>query len=107
MTAYVSAKHAVVGFTRALAREVAAKGVTVNAVCPGYTDTDIVAASVERIVATTGRTPDAARAALTASTPLKRLVRPDEVAATVAWLCRDDSAAVTGQAIAVDGGELA
>ena len=107
VTAYVSAKHAVVGFTRALAREVAAKGVTVNAVCPGYTDTDIVAASVERIVATTGRTPDAARAALTASTPLKRLVRPDEVAATVAWLCRDDSAAVTGQAIAVDGGELA
>jgi NAD(P)-dependent dehydrogenase (short-subunit alcohol dehydrogenase family) len=107
VTAYVAAKHALVGFTRALAREVAARGVTVNAVCPGYTDTDLVAASVERIVARTGRDASAARAALVAGNPQGRLVMPEEVASAVAWLCRDDSAAVTGQAIAVAGGELA
>ncbi len=106
VTAYVAAKHALVGFTRALARELAAKGVTVNAVCPGFTDTELTDASVERIVRTTGRTADAARAALVAGSPMGRLIAPTEVAATVAWLCRDDSAAITGQAIAVAGGEL-
>lgn len=107
VTAYVAAKHALVGLTRALAREVATSGVTVNAVCPGYTDTDLVAESVARIVERTGRAPDVARDALVASNPQRRLVRPDEVASAVAWLCHADSAAVTGQAIVVDGGELA
>lgn len=106
VTAYVAAKHAVVGLTRALAREVASKGITVNAVCPGYTDTDLVAASVDRIVASTGRSADEARAALVAGNPQGRLVTPAEVASAVAWLCRDDAASVTGQAIAIDGGEL-
>ena len=107
VTAYVAAKHAVVGLTRALAREVATKGVTVNAVCPGYTDTDLVSGAVERIVASTGRSAGEARAALVAGNPQRRLITPAEVASAVAWLCRDDAGSVTGQAITIDGGELA
>ncbi len=106
VTAYVAAKHAVVGLVRALARETAASGVTVNAVCPGFTDTDLVADSVARIVRTTGRTEEQARGALTASNPQGRLVRPDEVADAVRWLCGAGASAITGQAIAVAGGEL-
>ncbi len=106
VSAYVAAKHAVVGLVRALARETATRGVTVNAVCPGFTDTDLVAESVSRIVATTGRTADDARAALTASNPQGRLVRSEEVADAVLWLCSRGASAVTGQAIAVAGGEV-
>ena len=105
VSAYVAAKHAVVGLVRALAREVATRGVTVNAVCPGFTDTDLVTDSVQRIVQSTGRTPDEARAALVAANPQGRFVRPEEVADAVRWLCGPGAAAVTGQAIAVDGGE--
>lgn len=105
VAAYCAAKHGVLGLTRALALELARKGITVNAVCPGYTETDIVAQAVQTIVAKTGRTPDAAQAELAASNPQGRLVQPDEVAASVAWLARDDSASITGQAIAVCGGE--
>jgi NAD(P)-dependent dehydrogenase (short-subunit alcohol dehydrogenase family) len=96
----------VVGLVRALAREVATRGVTVNAVCPGFTDTDLVADSVARVVATTGRSPDDARAALTAGNPQGRLVTPEEVAHAVRWLCEPGASAVTGQAIAVAGGEV-
>ena len=106
MTAYCAAKHAVVGLTRALAIEVATKGVTVNAVCPGFTDTDIVKEAVANIVAKTGRTAEQAQAELASRNPQKRLVRPEEVANTVAWLCLPGSEAITGQAIAVAGGEL-
>lgn len=106
VSAYVAAKHAVIGFTRALALEVAQRGVTVNAVCPGFTDTDLVADSVARIVAATGRTEAQARAQLAASNPQNRLVRPEEVAQAVAYLCRRDSAAVTGVALPVAGGEI-
>lgn len=106
VSAYCAAKHGVIGLTRALALEVATKGVTVNAVCPGFTDTDIAKEAVANIVAKTGRTPEQARAELTSRNPQKRLVRPEEVAHTVVWLCLPGSEAITGQAIAVAGGEV-
>jgi NAD(P)-dependent dehydrogenase (short-subunit alcohol dehydrogenase family) len=106
VTAYCAAKHGVVGLTRALALEVATKGVTVNAVCPGYTDTDIVRETVTNIAAKTGRTSEQAQAELTSRNPQKRLVRPEEVANAVAWLCLPGSEAITGQAVAVAGGEV-
>ena len=106
VSAYVAAKHGVIGLTRALALEVAAKGVTVNAVCPGYTDTDIVREALANIVAKTGCDEAAARAGLAAGNPQKRLVQSAEVAAAVAWLCLPESAAMNGQAIAVAGGEV-
>lgn len=105
VSAYVAAKHALVGLTRALAQEVATKGVTVNAVCPGFTETEIVADSVARIVATTGRSEAEARAELVKHNPQRRLVRPEEVATAVLMLCLPGAAAVNGQALAVDGGE--
>jgi NAD(P)-dependent dehydrogenase (short-subunit alcohol dehydrogenase family) len=105
VSAYVAAKHALLGLTRALAQEVATKGVTVNAVCPGFTDTDIVADSVARIVAKTGRGEAEARAELAKHNPQRRLVQPDEVAQAVLMLCAPASSAINGQAIAVDGGE--
>ena len=106
VSAYCAAKHGVVGLTRALAIETARGNVTVNAVCPGYTDTDIVGEAIANIVAKTGKTRDEARAALVSRNPQQRLVRPDEVANATVWLCLPGSEAVTGQSIAVAGGEL-
>lgn len=106
VAAYVAAKHGVVGLTRALALEVATKGVTVNAVCPGYTETEIVREAVANIMAKTGRSEQQARAELAAANPQQRLVQPEEVANTVAWLCQPGAAAMNGQAIAVAGGEV-
>jgi NAD(P)-dependent dehydrogenase (short-subunit alcohol dehydrogenase family) len=104
VTAYCAAKHGVVGLTRALALEVARKDITVNAVCPGYTDTAIVRETVDKIVETTGRTREEALAELVKSNPQGRLIQPAEVADTVIWLCRQ--ASINGQAISVDGGEV-
>jgi NAD(P)-dependent dehydrogenase (short-subunit alcohol dehydrogenase family) len=106
VSAYCASKHAVVGLVRALAAETAATGVTVNAVCPGFTDTDMVAESLDRIVAKTGRSRDEALRELTRHNPQQRLIEPREVADAVLWLCGDGAAAVTGQAIAVSGGEV-
>jgi NAD(P)-dependent dehydrogenase (short-subunit alcohol dehydrogenase family) len=104
VTAYCAAKHGVVGLTRALALEVARRDITVNAVCPGYTDTAIVRETIDKIVETTGRSRDEALAELVKSNPQGRLIQPAEVADTVIWLCRQ--ASMNGQAIAVDGGEV-
>ncbi|HEY1152256.1 MAG TPA: SDR family NAD(P)-dependent oxidoreductase [Pseudolabrys sp.] len=106
VSAYAAAKHAVIGLVRSLALEVASSGVTVNAVCPGFTDTDLVAASVDNIVAKTGRSRDDAIAELARHNPQGHLVTPAEVADSVLWLCGDGASAVTGQAIVVAGGEL-
>ncbi|MGN6529513.1 MAG: SDR family NAD(P)-dependent oxidoreductase [Burkholderiaceae bacterium] len=105
-TAYAAAKHGVIGMTRSLALEVAARGIAVNAVCPGYTDTDIVRDGVARLIAATGRDEAAARATFSQASPLQRLVKPAEVAATVRWLCADAPAALTGQALSISGGEV-
>jgi NAD(P)-dependent dehydrogenase (short-subunit alcohol dehydrogenase family) len=105
VSAYVAAKHGLLGLTRALAQEVAGRGVTVNAVCPGFTDTDLIAGSVALIVARTGRPADEIRAELARANPMGRLVVPEEVAAGVLYLCGSAAGAVNGQALAVDGGE--
>ncbi|HET6183716.1 MAG TPA: SDR family NAD(P)-dependent oxidoreductase [Acetobacteraceae bacterium] len=105
-TAYVAAKHALVGFTRALAMETVKDGITVNAVCPGFTDTELVARSVATIAATSGRSAEEARELLARSNPAGRLVRPEEVAEAVAFLCRREAAAMTGQALVVACGEI-
>lgn len=106
VAAYCAAKHGLVGLTRALALELADKGVTVNAVCPGYTETDLVRDAVANIARRTGRSVDQARAELAAANPQGRLVQPDEVAHAVAWLCMPAASALNGQAVAVAGGEV-
>jgi NAD(P)-dependent dehydrogenase (short-subunit alcohol dehydrogenase family) len=106
VAAYCAAKHGVVGLTRALAMETAPKGITVNAVCPSYTDTDMARRAIATIVEKTGRSAEEAEAELVKKNPQARLVRPEEVAATVLWLCAPGAEALTGQAIAVAGGEV-
>lgn len=106
VSAYCAAKHAVVGLTRSLALETAKKGVTVNAVCPGYTETDLIRDTIDNIVKKTGRTVEDATAELAASNPQGRLVQPWEVAETVGWLALPTSAAITGQAVPIAGGEV-
>ena len=106
VSAYTAAKHGVIGLTRALAVELATKGVTVNAVCPGYTETEMLRESIANVVAKTGRSEKEARAQFSASNPQQRIVQPSEVADAVRWLCGDGAAAISGQSISVSGGEV-
>jgi NAD(P)-dependent dehydrogenase (short-subunit alcohol dehydrogenase family) len=103
---YTAAKHGLIGLTRALALETAHQGVTVNAVCPGFTDTDLIGDAVKTISAKTGRSAAEARAELARANPQGRLIDPAEVAHTVAFLCQPASGSITGQAIVIAGGEV-
>jgi NAD(P)-dependent dehydrogenase (short-subunit alcohol dehydrogenase family) len=106
VAAYCAAKHGVVGLMRALAMEFASKGVTVNAVCPGFTETPLLAGAVSNIVTKTGRSENDAKAELARANPQGRLVTPLEVAETVRWLCQPASQSIHGQAISISGGEV-
>src|SRR5262249_1024863 len=107
VSAYCAAKHALVGLPRSLAAETAARGITVNAVCPGYTDTDLVRDSIKRVAAKTGRAQADVLAEYQKDAPIGRLIRPEEVAAAVVYLCSPEAAAVTGTTLAIAGGVVA
>jgi 3-hydroxybutyrate dehydrogenase len=106
VSAYSATKHAVVGLVRSLALELASTRITVNAVCPGFTDTDLLTGSIDNIMKKTGRSHEQAVAELARHNPQGRLVTPAEVADTVLWLCGEGAGSITGQAIAVAGGEV-
>lgn len=105
-TAYCAAKHGLVGLTRALALEVAKSGVTVNAVCPGYTDTGVVRDAIRNISEKTARSEAEARESLVSFNPQQRLVQPAEIASAVLWLCSPGSGSMNGQSLAIAGGEV-
>ena len=103
---YAAAKHGVVGLTRSVALETASKGITANALCPGFVDSEMTQRNVAEIAKTTGRDPEDVLAGLAGFNPQGRLILPSEVAAAALWLCGPESAAVNGQAIALSGGEV-
>ena len=105
-TAYAASKHGVLGLTRSLALEVADRGITVNAVCPGYVETDMMGQAIDNVMARTGRTREEARAYFASQNPQQRVVQPGEVAEAVLWLCGDGAAGVNGAAIPISGGDV-
>ena len=105
-TAYAASKHGVLGLTRSLALEVADRGITVNAVCPGYVETDMMGHAIDNVMARTGRTREEARAYFASQNPQQRVVQPGEVADAVLWLCGDGAAGINGAAIPISGGDV-
>ncbi|MER8441862.1 SDR family oxidoreductase [Mesorhizobium sp. M1066] len=105
VASYVAAKHGVIGLMRALAAETVKSGVTVNAVCPGFVETEMLEQSLQRIIEKTGRSVEQARSSLASTNPQGRFIQPQEVAAAVLWLCGDAAQSITGQAISISGGE--
>ncbi|RUX76039.1 SDR family oxidoreductase [Mesorhizobium sp. M7A.F.Ca.US.001.04.1.1] len=105
VASYVAAKHGVIGLMRALAAETVKSGVTVNAVCPGFVETEMLEESIQRIIEKTGRSVEQARSSLASTNPQGRFIQPDEIAAAVLWLCGDAAQSITGQAISISGGE--
>ena len=106
VSAYCAAKHGVIGLTKSIAIELVRKNITVNALCPGYVETELLQRSIDNIVEKTNSSEDDARATLQAVNPQNRFVQPEEIAATVLWLCSPGAESVTGQAIALAGGEI-
>ena len=106
MSAYSASKHGVIGLTRSLALETAKQGITVNAVCPSFADTDMTAMAVENLVRNLGKTPEQAMEMLVRTIPRGRLITPSEVASAVSWLCSPSASGVTGIALPVAGGEI-
>ena len=104
--AYAASKHGVLGLTRSLAVEVADRGITVNAICPGYVETDMMGQAIDNVMARTGRTREEARAYFASQNPQQRVVQPGEVAEAVLWLCGDGAAGVNGAAIPISGGDV-
>lgn len=106
VSGYCAAKHGVVGLTRALAQELAATGITVNAICPGFIETPMLERSIANIVDKTGLTAEDAARSLTKGNPQRRFIQTDEIAGTALWLCSDAARSVNGQALSISGGEI-
>jgi NAD(P)-dependent dehydrogenase (short-subunit alcohol dehydrogenase family) len=106
MAAYCASKHGVLGLTKVLALETAKQGITVNAVCPSYTDTYLTSLAVDNLVARLNKTPDEAMGMLTGAIPRGKLITPEEVASAIGWLCSPAASGVTGVALPIAGGEV-
>jgi len=106
VSSYCASKHGVIGLTKSLALELAKMGITVNAICPGFTETPMLENSIAKIMEEIGMSNENARSALSQSNPMDRFIQADEISEAVLWLCKNASSSITGQAISISGGEI-